>query len=83
MIWLHFDTKSKLISIRSQVLHHFVRWYVKCVEKVPFRKSGHNYVICGLWCGLLMEWFIDGVVYLCVPLVFIYCTCNMTRAIGF
>ena len=42
-IWLHIDTKSKLISIRSQVLHHFVCYYVKCVEKVPFRKSGHNY----------------------------------------
>ena len=40
-IWLHFDTNSKLISVRSQVLHHFVCWYVKCVEKVPFRKSGH------------------------------------------
>ena len=23
------------------MLHHFVCWYVKCVEKVPFRKSGH------------------------------------------
>ena len=40
-IWLQFDTNSKLISVRSQVLHHFVCWYVKCVEKVPFRKSGH------------------------------------------
>ena len=27
------------------MLHHFVCWYVKCVEKVPFRKSGH---ICAL-----------------------------------
>ena len=44
-IQLHFDTKSKLISIRCQVLDHFVCWYVKCVEKVPFRKSGHIYVI--------------------------------------
>ena len=25
------------------MLHHFVCWYVKCVEKVPFRKSGHIY----------------------------------------
>ena len=41
-IWLHFGTKSKLISIRSQVLHHFVCW--KCVEKVPFLKSGHIYI---------------------------------------
>ena len=23
------------------MLHHFVCWYVKCVKKVPFRKSGH------------------------------------------
>ena len=23
------------------MLHHFVCWYVKCVEKVPFRKSGY------------------------------------------
>ena len=42
-IWLHVDTKSKLISVRSQVLHHFVCWYVKCVEKVLFRKFGHIY----------------------------------------
>ena len=27
------------------MLHHFVCWYVKCVEKVPFRKSGHIYYI--------------------------------------
>ena len=27
------------------MLHHFVCWYVKCVEKVPFRKSGHIYDI--------------------------------------
>ena len=40
-IYLHFDTNSKFISVRSQVLHHFVCWYVKCVEKVPFHKSGH------------------------------------------
>ena len=26
------------------MLHHFVCWHVKCVEKVPFRKSGHIYV---------------------------------------
>ena len=32
-IWLQFDTKSKLVTIRSQVLHHFVCWYVKCVKK--------------------------------------------------
>ena len=25
------------------MLHHLVCWYVKCVEKVPFRKSGHIY----------------------------------------
>ena len=24
------------------MVHHFVCWYVKCVEKVPFRKSGHK-----------------------------------------
>ena len=24
------------------MLHRFVCWYVKCVEKVPFRKSGHK-----------------------------------------
>ena len=42
-IWLHFNTKSKLISIRSQVLHHFVCGYVKCVEKVPFHKSSDKY----------------------------------------
>ena len=23
------------------MLHHLVCWYVKCVEKVPFCKSGH------------------------------------------
>ena len=23
------------------MLHHLICWYVKCVEKVPFRKSGH------------------------------------------
>ena len=27
------------------MLHHLVCWYVKCVEKVPFRKSGHNYCL--------------------------------------
>ena len=42
-IRLHFETKNKLISVKSQALHHFVRWHVKCVEKVPFRKSGHIY----------------------------------------
>ena len=25
------------------MLHYLVSWYVKCVEKVPFRKSGHIY----------------------------------------
>ena len=31
-------TKSKLISIRSQVLYHFVCLYGKHVKKVSFRK---------------------------------------------
>ena len=47
-IWLHFDTKRKLISIGIQVLYHFVYWHVKCVEKVPFRKSGHIYLFLNL-----------------------------------
>ena len=46
------------------MLHYFVSWYVKCVEKVPFRKSGHIYcqsepghtIVCHVaknsWCGL-------------------------------
>ena len=26
------------------MVHHFVCWYVKCVEKVPFRKSSHIFL---------------------------------------
>ena len=40
---VYFETKSKLISMPSQVLHHFVCWHVKYVEKVPFRKPSHIY----------------------------------------
>ena len=27
------------------MLHHFACWYVKCVKKVPFRKSGHIFAL--------------------------------------
>ena len=27
------------------MLHHFACWYVKCVEKVPFRKSSHIFAL--------------------------------------
>ena len=60
-IWPHFDTKSELISIRSQVLHNFVCWYVKCVEKVPFRKSVH---FMDLLIHLRSQAKVSGIVYI-------------------
>ena len=44
------DTKRKLTSIRSQVLHYFVCYFVKCVEKVPFLQIKSQMVVtyeCG------------------------------------
>ena len=42
-IWLHFDTKSNLITKSSLLLQYFVCQYDKCVEKVPFSKSSHTH----------------------------------------
>ena len=40
-IWLHFDTKSKLINIQSQVLHHFFAGMQNVwKDPVSFCKSG-------------------------------------------
>jgi len=38
---LTFEMKRSFISARNQILQHAVRYDVKCVEKVPFHKSGH------------------------------------------
>ena len=51
-----------LISIRSQVLHQIVCWYVKCVERVPFRKSGHILWLPHRTC---IKKFLIGHGYLC------------------
>ena len=43
-IRLHFDIKSNIITYRSQMLHHFGCWHVKCVKRYLFANPVTNYI---------------------------------------
>ena len=59
------------------MLHHFVCWYVKCVEKVPFRKSGHICLIIVLYVQpYCVRTVLGKKIFACIQYV-VYCQMNL------